>query len=143
MRRDDLFALDVRRHYTFISLGARLHDRGGSWFTSADVSSRNRVVIIGPTVVQELFNGSDPVGQSIQINGSNFTVVGVTASKGTNGTSDEDDIAMAPITAVQDTLSGYGSISSITVQATSEETAQRRAGRGHRHARAATADDRV
>jgi putative ABC transport system permease protein len=94
----------------------------GSSFTSADVSKRNRVVVIGPTVVQELFSGSDPVGQSIQVNGSNFTVVGVTASKGTNGTSDEDDIAMAPITAVQDTLSGYGSISSITVQANSEET---------------------
>ena len=93
----------------------------GSSFTSADVSKRNRVVVIGPTVEQELFSGSDPVGQSIHINGSNYTVIGVTASKGTNGTSDEDDVAMAPITAVQDTLSGYGSVSSITVQAISED----------------------
>ncbi len=92
----------------------------GSGFTDADVTNRNRVVIVGPTVVQELFNGADPVGDSIQINGSTFTVIGVTASKGTNGTENEDDIAIAPITAVQDTVAGYASINSITVQATSE-----------------------
>ena len=92
----------------------------GTSFTNADVTNRSRVVVVGPTVVQELFSGEDPVGQSIQINGASFTVIGVTASKGTNGTTDEDDVAMAPITAVEDTVSGYGSISSITVQATSE-----------------------
>ena len=91
----------------------------GSSFTSSDVTNRNHVVILGPTVVQELFNGADPVGDTVQINGNNFTVIGVTASKGTNGTTDEDDIAMAPITAVEDTLTGYGSINSITVQAKS------------------------
>jgi putative ABC transport system permease protein len=93
----------------------------GSSFSNTDVTKRNRVVVVGPTVVQELFNGADPVGQSIQINGAAFTVIGVTASKGTNGTTDEDDIAMAPITAVQDTVAGYGSINSITVQATSQD----------------------
>jgi putative ABC transport system permease protein len=93
----------------------------GSSFTTADVTHRNRVVVIGPTVVQELFNGADPVGQPIQINGTSFTVVGVTASKGTNGTIDEDDVAMAPITAVQDAVTGYGSINSITVQAASQD----------------------
>ena len=43
-------------------------------------------------------------------------------SKGSNGTTDQDDIVIAPLTAVQDTLAGYGSISSITVQATSADT---------------------
>ena len=46
-------------------------------------------------------------------------MIGVTNSKGSNGTTDQDDVAFAPLTAVQDTLTGYGSIDSITVQAKS------------------------
>ncbi len=91
----------------------------GSPFTATDVSHRNRVVVIGPTVVTNLFAGQDPVGQTLQVNGGNFEVVGVTASKGSNGVADQDDVAFAPLTAVEDTLTGYGNLSSITVQAKS------------------------
>jgi putative ABC transport system permease protein len=68
-----------------------------------------------------LFSGADPVGQTVQVNGTNFEVIGVTASKGSNGTTNEDDIAVAPITAVQDTLTGYGSVDQILVQAKSRD----------------------
>ena len=78
--------------------------------------------MLGPTVATELFSGTDPTGQTIRVNGTAFTVVGVLESKGSNGTTDQDDIVIAPLTAVQDTLTGYGSISSITVQATSADT---------------------
>jgi putative ABC transport system permease protein len=91
----------------------------GSWFTDSDERDHNRVLVIGPTVVSELFGGSDPVGQTIQVNGTNFQVIGVTASKGSNGTSNQDDTAIAPLTAVQDTLTGYGTIDQIVVQAKS------------------------
>ena len=91
----------------------------GSWFTNADVKSHARVLVVGPTVVSELFGGADPVGQTIQVNGTNFQIIGVTASKGSNGTSNQDDTAIAPLTAVQDTLTGYGSIDQIVVQAKS------------------------
>jgi putative ABC transport system permease protein len=91
----------------------------GSWFTSADEQNHSRVLVVGPTVVSELFNGQDPVGQAIQINGTNFQIIGVTAPKGSNGSSNQDDVAVAPLTAVQDTLTGYGNISQIVVQAKS------------------------
>ena len=91
----------------------------GSWFTAAQQNAHARVLVVGPTVVQELFNGADPVGQTIQVNGTDFEVIGETNSKGSNGSTNEDDVAAAPLTAVQDTLTGYGSISSITVQAKS------------------------
>ncbi|HTA14169.1 MAG TPA: ABC transporter permease, partial [Solirubrobacteraceae bacterium] len=94
----------------------------GASFTSADVSQHRRVAVIGQTVVAELFAGQSPVGQSIKINGSNFEVVGVLASKGSNGATDEDDVVMAPITTVQSTLTGSGPVDSITVQATSESS---------------------
>jgi putative ABC transport system permease protein len=93
----------------------------GSWFTSAEQQSHSRVLVVGPTVVSELFNGQDPVGQTIQVNGTNFQIIGVTAPKGSNGSSNQDDVAIAPLTAVQDTLTGYGNISQIIVQAKSRD----------------------
>jgi putative ABC transport system permease protein len=94
----------------------------GAWFTSAQESDHSRVLVVGPTVVSELFDGQDPVGDTVQVNGTNYQIVGVTASKGSNGTANQDDVAFAPLTAVQDTLTGYGygSISQIVVQAKSE-----------------------
>jgi putative ABC transport system permease protein len=93
----------------------------GSWFTSAQERQHARVLVVGPTVVQELFSGADPIGQTVQVNGTDFEVVGETDSKGSNGSTNEDDVAVAPLTAVQDTLTGYGSINSITVQAKSRD----------------------
>jgi putative ABC transport system permease protein len=92
----------------------------GAPFTDEDVEKHRRVAVVGQTVVEELFDGQDPVGQNMKINGGNYEVVGVLAKKGTNGTTNEDDVAMAPITTVQDSLTGTGPIDSITVQAKSE-----------------------
>jgi putative ABC transport system permease protein len=101
---------------------ATAHDyalAAGSMFTSQDVRQHRRVVVIGPTVVSNLFPGQNPIGQTIQAGGVQYRVVGVTQSKGSNGLQDQDDFVMAPIAAVQDTLTGYGDLDSITVQANS------------------------
>jgi putative ABC transport system permease protein len=95
----------------------------GTMFTADDVKKHHRVVVLGPTVVQSLYSGADPVGQSVRVNGTAFQVVGVTDAKGSNGTQDQDDIVLAPLTAVQDALTGYASgLSSITVEATNAGT---------------------
>jgi putative ABC transport system permease protein len=94
----------------------------GSSFTAADVSGHKRVAVIGQTVVQELFGGQSALGQHIKVNGSNYEVVGVLASKGTNGATNQDDVVMAPISTVEDSLTGYGSLSSITVEAKSQSS---------------------
>ncbi len=95
--------------------------REGRSFAAADVLHHRRVAVIGATVAQELFAGTDPVGQSMKVDGSNFEVLGVLAAKGTSGVNNQDDVVMAPITAVQSTLTGQGPIDSITVQASSEQ----------------------
>ena len=94
----------------------------GSSFTSDDVSGHKRVVVIGQTIVKELFGGASALGDSIKINGNSYEVVGVLASKGSSGATNQDDVVMAPITTVQDSLTGYGAISSITVESTSTAT---------------------
>jgi putative ABC transport system permease protein len=93
----------------------------GSFFTAEQVSERARVAVIGPEVATELFPGQSAVGQTIQANGKSFEVIGVTKSKGSSGTQSQDDVVMAPISAVEDSLAGYGELSSITVQAVDKE----------------------
>jgi putative ABC transport system permease protein len=94
----------------------------GSFFTAAQVKERARVAVIGPEVATELFPGESAVGKTIQANGVNFEVIGVTKSKGSSGTQSQDDGVIAPITAVEDTLSGYGELSQIAVEATGKDT---------------------
>jgi putative ABC transport system permease protein len=92
----------------------------GAWFSGAQENAHARVLVVGPTVVAQLFGGQDPVGDTVQVNGTSYQIVGVTGSKGSNGTANQDDVAFAPLTAAQDTLTGYGSINQIVVQAKSE-----------------------
>ncbi len=93
----------------------------GSWFSTSQQNNHSRVLVVGPTVVSQLFGGQDPVGDTVQVNGTSYQIVGVTASKGSNGTANQDDVAFAPLTAVQDTLTGYGNINQIVVQAKSTQ----------------------
>jgi putative ABC transport system permease protein len=95
----------------------------GTAFTSTDVTNRNRVVLLGQTVVTNLFGSQNPIGATVQMNGIDFRVTGVLTPKGSNGTQDQDDIIIAPITAIQDTLAGANApLSNITIEATSRST---------------------
>ena len=96
----------------------------GSSFTDADYEAHRRVALVGPTVAKDLAGGDGTkiVGKTVRFNGKQFTVAGILAAKGSTGPQDSDDRVIAPATAVQDTLSGYGSLSSISVKAGSSAT---------------------
>ena len=66
-----------------------------------------------------LFGTSNPIGQVIRCGGIPFTVIGITTVKGSNGFQDGDSLVVAPLTAVQRSLTGYNSLQSIVVQAKS------------------------
>jgi putative ABC transport system permease protein len=93
----------------------------GSLFTADDVSAGRKVMVLGSTAAQELFGGADPVGKQVLANSIQFTVIGVLQSKGSAGLSNADDTAVAPLTAVQNSLAGYGQVNQILVQATSAD----------------------
>jgi putative ABC transport system permease protein len=98
--------------------------RYGTAFTDADYTEHRRVALVGQTVAEDLV-GNDVenlVGKTIALNGISFTVDGILTTKGTTGPQDQDDRVIAPLTAVQDTLSGYGALSTISVKATSADT---------------------
>jgi putative ABC transport system permease protein len=96
----------------------------GATFTDAAYTEHRRVALVGETVAQDLVGNdvSKIVGKTIQLNGIGFTVEGVLTSKGSTGPQDQDDRVIAPLTAVQDTLSGYGALSAISVKATSADS---------------------
>ncbi len=92
----------------------------GSFFTRQDLDDHRRVAVLGQTVVANLFGSEDPIGRTVKFGNANYTVIGVLKAKGTNGLQDQDDIVIAPYTAVQDTLTGNSaSLSSIDVEAVS------------------------
>jgi putative ABC transport system permease protein len=94
----------------------------GSPFTMDDVANGSRVLLIGSTVDEALFPGIDPIGKQITVSGTLFTVVGVLADKGGSGFNDPNDIAIAPVSAMQQALTGYGPLNQILIQATSPDT---------------------
>ncbi|BCJ46719.1 peptide ABC transporter permease [Actinoplanes ianthinogenes] len=89
----------------------------GASFTADDVTQGRRVVVIGQTVAEELFPGVDPIDKQVTVSGALFTVVGVLKEKSSTGFQDSNDTAVAPLTAVQQVLAGYGSLTSIIVEA--------------------------
>jgi len=101
----------------------------GQAFTSADVDAAAKVALLGKTVVDNLFNGEDPVGKIIRIKKVPFTVVGTLASKGQSPTGqDQDDVILAPISTVKKKVTGASqsnaqSVGQIMIQARDGMTA--------------------
>ena len=98
----------------------------GELFSDADVRSANRVALIGKTVAENLFGDDiDPIGKTIRIKKSPFTILGVLESKGQSFDGrDQDDTIIVPITTAQRKLFGNqipGSVRMIMAQAKSEK----------------------
>jgi putative ABC transport system permease protein len=91
----------------------------GADFTTQQVTMAQDVVVLGSEAATELFGTATPVGQSVLVAGIPFTVVGVLASKGSTGLASADNTAIAPLTTVQDALTGFGTLNDIVVQAKS------------------------
>lgn len=73
----------------------------GQLFSAEDVTQARKVVVLGPTTAQSIFGESEPVGKNVLINSIQFTVIGVLQTKGSTGLQNADDVAIAPISAVQ------------------------------------------
>ncbi|HTY72991.1 MAG TPA: ABC transporter permease [Actinomycetes bacterium] len=93
----------------------------GTYISDDDVVDGRRTIVLGQTVVDDLFGTVDPVGQTITCGGVPFDVVGVLKTKGTSGFLDADDTAVAPLSTVQNSLAGYGALSQIVVEAKSSK----------------------
>ena len=93
----------------------------GSSFTEEDVTRSSNVVVLGASVKQNLFGGSDAVGQTVRIGNLPFQVVGVLTAKGQSGVGqDQDDAVYVPITTLQKKITGQDWLQYIMASATSQ-----------------------
>ncbi len=81
--------------------------QSGEFFADSDVRTAGRVLVVGQTIAENLFPGSDPVGQTIRVQNLPFRVIGVMARKGQDQQGrDQDDVAFTPYTTVQKKILG-------------------------------------
>jgi putative ABC transport system permease protein len=93
----------------------------GDYFSDDDVLNSRKVCVIGSTTATDLFGTASPIGKTITLGGTPFTVVGELATKGSSTSSfdDPDDTVVAPLPAVQNAFTGFGALSQILVEAKS------------------------
>ena len=101
----------------------------GRFIVNQDETSKSDVVVLGATTAQELFGARDPIGETVNISGQPFSVIGVLNSVGSSTssstTSNPDDQAVVPLTTASSLLfsgASRNSVSQILIQATSSNT---------------------
>ncbi len=79
----------------------------GRGFEAAELAGSGKVAILGQTVVDQLFNGADPIDQSIRIKKVPLTVIGVLSRKGQNSIGqDQDDTIVVPLSTFRNRIQG-------------------------------------
>lgn len=98
----------------------------GRFISSKNVENRERVAVVGQTVVKNLFAGEDPVGKEIRVKNIPFRVIGVLNSKG-NGTmgNDQDDVIFIPYTTAMERVEGVDYLRMIYVVANDDNSIDR------------------
>ncbi len=79
----------------------------GTMFTDRDLKSGKPYIVIGQTVVNELFGMQDPIGKTMRLRGQPFTVIGTLKEKGDGLMGDDqDNIILTPATTLRQRLRG-------------------------------------
>jgi putative ABC transport system permease protein len=90
----------------------------GTWYSADEETAAQSVAVIGQTIVDNLFatTGTNPIGQTIRINGQLFRVVGQLQSKGAQGFTNPDDVIFVPYSTALSRLKNSTYIDQIQVQ---------------------------
>lgn len=93
----------------------------GRFFTDSEIRYRERVCVLGKTVVDNLFETIEPVGKTVKIKGVGFHVLGVMKEKGASGWRNPDDQVFIPYTTAMKRVFGEDYLSSISIQANDDK----------------------
>lgn len=92
----------------------------GRFVAQLDLDHYQKVAIVGAVTAEELFGFSDPVGESVWINGTRYQVVGVLAEKGESSSGSGDEIVIIPLTSAERLFQEKG-VRTLYAQAKSED----------------------
>ena len=126
----ELRADELRRDVMVVGVGERYADirnlqvAKGRFLMEEDLDARKRVVVIGETIVRELFGAAaNPLGATLYVTSTPFRIIGITERKGKTFGFDMDDLAFIPATTAQD-LFDVESITEIQARAKDRNTVQ-------------------
>ncbi len=89
----------------------------GRMYTEEEVDRAALVAVVGQTIVDELFEGADPIGETFRVRGLPLTVIGVLSPKGMSLMgSVQDDIVIVPYTTAFQRISGRSHAMVVNVQ---------------------------
>ena len=96
----------------------------GSFITDQNIKSISKVAVLGPTVRDDLFgeDATNVIGKTIRIKNINFTIIGITKTKGGSGFGSSDDIIYIPLTTAQRYLTGTDNVSTINIEAINQSS---------------------
>ena len=81
--------------------------KSGRFLSEKNVQNRERVAVVGKTVVKNLFGDEDPVGAEIRVKNIPFRIIGVLNSKGSGAMgNDQDDMVIIPYTTAMERVEG-------------------------------------
>ncbi len=79
----------------------------GEFFTEREEKTKEKVAVLGSTVVAELFGDADPIGERVRLNNTPFTIIGVLDEKGSSAMGqDQDDVILVPASTALYRLAG-------------------------------------
>ena len=94
----------------------------GRFIDEEDLLQRERVAVVGALVVEEIFQGESPVGETLFLGNVPFRIVGVTKKKGVSyDGANEDEVVVIPLTTAMRRLAKVDYLDRISIQAESEQ----------------------
>src|SRR3989344_5486445 len=95
----------------------------GRFYSLSEGNSGLKVTVIGPTLAENLFGTSDPLGKSVVIANSRYKVIGILKAQGSNFGIDQDNVAVIPLE-VSLRQFGIQNVNSIYVAASAPENGE-------------------
>lgn len=118
---------NVERNITYTGTTAsyatveRVELQSGRFFDEDEATSGAHVMVMGPSIAEEIFGNQDPVGQVVKLRGKNFTVIGVMTPVGASFFDNPDNATLIPLPVVQQEFLGIRHVSFIRVKADTED----------------------
>jgi putative ABC transport system permease protein len=78
-----------------------MHVQDGRYILELDMEYRQKIAVIGTAVANELFGRTNPIGETIKLDGTPFTIVGVLEQKDGGQDGGDDDVIIIPVTTAQ------------------------------------------
>ena len=93
----------------------------GRFFTFDEMRQRARVAVVGATLVRQLFDGRNPVGEFFRLNKVSFQIIGVLPEKGVAAFRDQDDVVVIPSTTAMRRLLGRQYLDNVEIEVSKPE----------------------